>query len=549
MGDVIQTSPLVRALRRKHPGAHITVMVRKMGRVPAERMAEADDVWVYEEDDIYRHLVSDDGDQFLQAYRAAEAYVYKIRDGKFDNVYNCTHTAASAMLIRAAGVPEVVGADYTSDWRFVLRGPWPNFFFAAVYAREYTPFNLCDTNQHFLPERMDPVGLSFSIDETDRKEARDVLQAAGINPAERYICMQIGASDDNKRWSEARYAALAQTISAKYNARIALVGVDSEAIYGERFDRFAPGLAVSLFGKTSLTALAAVLEGADLLVSNDTGTMHVAAAVGCPVVLVSVGYVYYRETGPYLPGCVAVEKRQREMIHEGWSARSTPESQQPEPQHVAHAVDIAMELKRGAAPARIADSPAWKDIYIHTSAWGPDQCLEWYPLIERNPSETDVMRVAYRAMWIEHLDGEPHPNETEAIQRYMDHWPDDADIAKVVEHSVPLFKELAARAQEGIAATEELLNLISTPGNYSAARPLVAGLSRIDEAIRILGDVHRHLKPLTTAVRFKRDNLEGADPMVLAQSTMAIYRELESQCACMCEKLKRIAEFSTGKST
>lgn len=542
MGDVIQTSPLVQAVRARYPEAHITMLVRPMGRIAAERTAGVDDTILYEENSIYRNMSIGDSDRYLSAYREAEAMVHTLRDGNFDKVYNCSHSVASAMLLRAADLPDVVGVDFSDDWRFVLRGPWATFFFATVHAREYTPFNLCDTNRHLDQPADKAMALSFVVNDEDRAAARTILEAAGIVSDEKYVCMQIGASDDNKRWSEARFAALAQYIQREHGYRVILVGVEEEAKYGEAFEQYAPGLAVHLFGKTSLTELAAVVEGGQALITNDTGTMHIAAAVGCPVTLVSVGYVYFRETGPYMPGCVAVEKRATETVRDGWSTAATPEEQQPLPQHVEKAFELTLALHRGERPTPIAATPAWKGVYLHISDRAPDQCIEWYPLIQRPPSEIDVMRLAYRAMWLTHLDGASHPAEHEAMARQIAFWPVDAPrIRNLVEENKPLFAQLHRCAEEGIAATMALLNILDQKQSMVHAREHVSNLVRIDEDIRILGDVHRHLKPLTMSARFYRDNLEGADPLVLAQDTLTIYRSLSEQARHMMEKLEQIA--------
>ena len=67
MGDVLQTSPLIRAIKEKHPDAHITLLVRKMGKIIAERHPDVDDVLIYDEDAMFLHLRAQDSDRLLQA--------------------------------------------------------------------------------------------------------------------------------------------------------------------------------------------------------------------------------------------------------------------------------------------------------------------------------------------------------------------------------------------------------------------------------------------------------------------------------------------------
>ena len=100
MGDMLQNSPLTRALRLRYPNAHITAMVRPMARGIAERNPDIDEIIVYEEDAMFLDLRSRDSERLLRAYRTAEALVNDLNARKFDVIYNCTHSIASAMLMK-----------------------------------------------------------------------------------------------------------------------------------------------------------------------------------------------------------------------------------------------------------------------------------------------------------------------------------------------------------------------------------------------------------------------------------------------------------------
>ena len=75
------------------------------------------------------------------------------------------------------------------------------------------------------------------------------------------------------------------------------------------------------------------------------------------------------------------------------------------------------------------------------------------------------------------------------------------------------------------------------------AQQIVADLMRLDEEIRLFGEVHAACKPLVAMARFERDHLEGADPVLLSRTTLEIYRGMYAR-ARLCErKLKRILEL------
>ncbi|HEO69755.1 MAG TPA: hypothetical protein ENN80_00710, partial [Candidatus Hydrogenedentes bacterium] len=141
MGDVLQTSPLIRGIRRNDPDAHIAVVVRRMGKAIVERNPDVDEVIVHDEDELFLDLRAQDSDRLLRAYETADRYVQLLRSKHFDCAYNCTHSLASAMLLKLAEIPEVVGAHLSEDWQYVLRGRWVSYFFTSVFHREYNDLN------------------------------------------------------------------------------------------------------------------------------------------------------------------------------------------------------------------------------------------------------------------------------------------------------------------------------------------------------------------------------------------------------------------------
>lgn len=154
MGNVLQTSPLITGIRERYPDAHIAVMVRRMGKAVADRHPDIDEVLVYEEDELYLDMKANDSDRLLHAYETAAQRLRELRDAHFALAYNLTHSIASAMLLKLAGIPKVIGAHLTDEGQYVLRGAWTTYFFTSVFNREYNDLNLCDIARHFEPGKL-----------------------------------------------------------------------------------------------------------------------------------------------------------------------------------------------------------------------------------------------------------------------------------------------------------------------------------------------------------------------------------------------------------
>lgn len=557
MGDVLQTSPLLQQVRNRYPDAHITLLVRRMGRVIAERHPAVNEVVVYDEDSLYLDVKSQDSERLLAAYNRADAYVRNLREAQYDIVYNVTHSIASAMLLKLIAAPKTIGADLSDDWQFLLRGRWTRYFFTSVYNREYNDLNLCDITRNFENESTPCRKLVFDLRDEDRAFVDAICAEHGIAPIDFVVCFQLGASEENKRWSESQFAGLARKLAEENHARIFLVGITEEAPLGEKLGQLAPGLTIPLYGKTTIPQLAALLERANVLVTNDTGTMHIAAAVGCRVALVSVGHVHYRETGPYGEGHCAIEYRRKELGRSDYVPGGLEEREALTPDQVAVAVACCLEESDVSFPqrtvgtrdglAQLAETPELADVDIYRTRFAPDGCLQFYPVIRRELTQRDFVRMAYRTMWLDYLDPTYDTRaERESIDLMLAHFdlPPAPQITSWRKDLESVFDQLAAIAQRGVRITEQLL-VILRKKDLAHAKQVVGELVALDEEARVFSEVHPAGRPLILMARFERETLEGADPMRLAETTLNIYRACFQRARSMQKKIAYVAARAT----
>ena len=115
----------------------------------------------------------------------------------------------------------------------------------------------------------------------------------------RWIALQPGARWGNKRWPAEHFAELTHQVTAEFpDTRIAILGSAEDQPLGEIIARAAPERSLNLAGQTSLPEMIEWLRRCELMVTNDTGPMHVAAALGKPVIALC-GPTEPRRTGPY----------------------------------------------------------------------------------------------------------------------------------------------------------------------------------------------------------------------------------------------------------
>ena len=159
-----------------------------------------------------------------------------------------------------------------------------------------------------LGEIDNPPSPQIILREEDRKWADQALKDLGILGVKSLIGMNPGATYGlAKCWYPERFGELGKRLSEKWEVSILLFGKEEERPIVQEILRHLGAKGIDLTGKTGLLQLAALLERCHLLVTNDTGTMHVATAVGTPVVAL-FGSTDPLTTGPWGNGHVVVRK-------------------------------------------------------------------------------------------------------------------------------------------------------------------------------------------------------------------------------------------------
>lgn len=181
--------------------------------------------------------------------------------------------------------------------------PWANYFKNMSVNRTNSAFNLVDVYRRMGDVPADPRRLLYEVPPSAQASVARLLQemsdqVAGIGEASLLIGFQPGASQGSRQWPSSAFARLGKALCAELGGRIVVFGTEKEAPLGEAIVKECHGQAVSVMGKTSVAQLAALLQRCRLLVTNDTGTMHLACALGTQVVALFMGLRSSIRRGP-----------------------------------------------------------------------------------------------------------------------------------------------------------------------------------------------------------------------------------------------------------
>jgi len=141
----------------------------------------------------------------------------------------------------------------------------------------------------------------FRIPQTDYDEVDRLLSRSGVTPGTSWVAMNVSARWPTKRWPAASFAEVADRVRQEGCGAVVMIGGPEERADAAAVNGMMKTPAIDLAGATTVGILPALLSRASLLITNDSGPMHVAAAVGTPVVAL-FGPTSAVRTGPYGAG-------------------------------------------------------------------------------------------------------------------------------------------------------------------------------------------------------------------------------------------------------
>jgi heptosyltransferase-2 len=255
LGDAVMALPAIADMRRAAPAASITVAARAPVAPLFALLPEVDDTLVLGGD-------------------AAEALAEK----KFDVALMLPNSTRAAIVVRRAGIPERWG--YRTGWRGALLTR------AVAPARGLHQVEYYQHLVHALGFANGPSEPRVTVSAEARETGRALLISSEWDPAVPLVAIAPGAAYGGaKRWPPAYFAELVGGLAAD-GVQCVMVGTAADAETGDAVERSAKASRsiINLVGRTDLATLAGVLANSRALVTNDSGAMHLAAAIGISVI-------------------------------------------------------------------------------------------------------------------------------------------------------------------------------------------------------------------------------------------------------------------------
>lgn len=280
LGDIVHAMPVVAAFKRRWPSAHLTWLVKRQWAEIVRRIEGVDAVWPV--------------DPTLASW---VGQALALRAQRFDLVVDLQGLLRSALVARMTGCTQRVGfanGREGSPWLYSHRVAVPTSEMHAVDRYLLVAAELG------VPVK-DVPQFRFRLLSQDVTTLRELFRRKGIDLDAPWVAMNVSARWQTKRWPAASFAAVATQLAARGIGPLVVIGGPDEREAGAQMRSLTACPVVDLTGETSIGLLPALLSKACVLITNDSGPMHVAAAVGRPVVSI-FGPTSAVRTGPYGAG-------------------------------------------------------------------------------------------------------------------------------------------------------------------------------------------------------------------------------------------------------
>lgn len=283
LGDVVLSTPFIRTIRKEFTNAHIACVLEPRCKQILENNPYIDEVILYDEKGLHHGLFG------------KLKFIFLLKNKKFDTVYLLHRSLTKTLLTFLAGIKTRIG--YSTKKRSI-------FLTKKIIPPDINNIHRAD---YFLElayragvKYRDNLGCDIHTNGHDKEAAQNLLKENGISIKAPFIVINPAGNWANKRWPAEYFARLCDLIAKDTNIKVVLLAADKDIKLANEIVSSSRNNIniVNLAGKCSLGISISIIELSNLVITNDTGPMHIASALGKNIVCL-FGPTSPLITGPY----------------------------------------------------------------------------------------------------------------------------------------------------------------------------------------------------------------------------------------------------------
>ena len=537
MGDMIQTTPLIKGLKKKHPNSKITILVTSDFANVVPLIPDVDDSIVI---DFKQFGITENwkDQSWVKIYRYLEGCLERIKSSGYDLLVNLSHSKFSALMVGFLDVKNVVGFHCNGFGDRQTGHPWMQYFGIEVFNRTYNEFNLVEIFSG--SGGVDVKGRKIEVVRPQSQSSVSKL----IHGNDLLIGFQAGSSIEGRRWSTQSFAKLADMLIEKTNAKIIMLGVKSESKVAEEIinNTKNKNRISNLTGKTNLSQLAEMLEKCKYLVTNDTGTMHLAAALGTKILGLFFAHAHPYETAPFSPGHLIFQAGiSCAPCSYGVHCSNIVCVEKVQPEHLLSAIENHILTQSWILPETINED---SEINVYETIFDNNSNFRLRSLVRHKIELDDLIRSCYTILWRVALEERTYIDNfmvNSICENLLEEY--DCSNLKLIDEQLIkknlILKNISKLAQAGKNICSKIIKESPNSNeNFEKIGQYGDQITDIDKKIEVMGLSNPEVKPLTDMFNKRKENIEGNNLCSMSTETRKFYGNLMSECELLREALQ-----------
>ncbi|MHB1661830.1 MAG: glycosyltransferase family 9 protein, partial [bacterium] len=314
MGDLIQSTALFKKIKLIYPDSRVTLLMSTEFAGISSFLSDIDEIKFIDIKGLSELLKSNNFKFTSEVLSAVNLMFGGIIAAYYDIAINLSHDEVSVYFLYILNSLKNIGISITREGAIISNDKMIAYMFSAVKNRKVSVLNLVDIYERCLkPDNKIKVNHvnKIYLDTENVKDSNnkpgsmtrcgDILKENGVEAGDIIISFAIGASTSLKKWRYDYFADLAKMLlDSNAKIKIMLLGAGYDAEAGSYIEKnVSDKRLINLTGKTSVADLVFLVKRSKLLITHDTGTMHIGVAVGTKLIVIYTGNVGFLETGPY----------------------------------------------------------------------------------------------------------------------------------------------------------------------------------------------------------------------------------------------------------
>ena len=274
LGDIALTLPVLASLRASFPDARITWLIRPDFAPLLENVPGLDDIIIFQRKRLGKWWCKP------QAFAALMRLFAKLRKGRFDLVLDLQGLFRTAFFAWLTGSKKRLGMNTAREFATI--------FYTQKIDLDADSLHVIDYHRRVLDASGAKTIINdFNLLPTAQADERvgQLLRDNNTGPQD-YVVLVTGSAHASKCWPVEKFAELADRVHTRFGLGIVAVGVADEKPTIARLLELSDAAVVDLAGQTDIPTLIALLAGARLVISNDTGPAHIATALNVPILII-----------------------------------------------------------------------------------------------------------------------------------------------------------------------------------------------------------------------------------------------------------------------